>query len=214
MKQLISKPTTDYELSFWQNNQYVVGIDEAGRGPLAGPVVAASVILPYYIDANIGFNDSKKLSEKQREELYELLITVAVDNSVSFVESDMIDEINIRKATLLAMQTCLKSLEKKVNHVFIDGNYFEHKTLPFTTVVKGDSKVLSIAAASVLAKISRDRWMTEVADKDFPQYGFAKHKGYGTREHIEAILNYGICPLHRKTFLRNILAQNPQFTLF
>ncbi|MBS1537468.1 MAG: ribonuclease HII [Bacteroidetes bacterium] len=210
----MSKPTTDYELSFWQNNQYVVGIDEAGRGPLAGPVVAASVILPYYIDANIGFNDSKKLSEKQREELYELLITVAVDNSVSFVESDMIDEINIRKATLLAMQTCLKSLEKKVNHVFIDGNYFEHKTLPFTTVVKGDSKVLSIAAASVLAKISRDRWMTEVADKDFPQYGFAKHKGYGTREHIEAILNYGICPLHRKTFLRNILAQNPQFTLF
>lgn len=214
MSKVVSAPTTDFEQYFWAKSQLVAGVDEAGRGPFAGPVVAAAVILPRFSDANIGFNDSKKLNEKQREELYELLSSYAVHSTVSFIDNTEIDEINIRRATLKAMQTCVDSLRENIDHVFIDGNYFVHDSLDFTTVIKGDGKVLSIAAASIIAKVSRDRWMVEVADTQYPQYGFAKHKGYGTQEHIQAIIKYGACPLHRRTFLRNILAENPQIVLF
>lgn len=214
MSKVISAPTTDFEQYFWAKSQFVAGVDEAGRGPLAGPVVAAAVILPRFSDAGIGFNDSKKLNEKQREELFELLSSFALHSSVTFIDNNEIDEINIRQATLKAMQTCVDSLHENIDHVFIDGNYFEHNSLDFTTVIKGDGKVLSIAAASIIAKVSRDKWMVDVADKQYPQYGFAKHKGYGTAEHVRAIIKHGACPLHRRTFLRNILAENPQIVLF
>jgi ribonuclease HII len=214
VKKNTSIPTTDFEEPFWKNSQFIAGVDEAGRGPLAGPVVAAAVVLPHFSTASLGFNDSKKLSEKQREELYEVIIAIAVDSAVSFVDSQAVDEINIRRATLKAMQRCVDSLSEHISHVFIDGNYFESEMVNFTTVVKGDAKVLSIAAASILAKVSRDRWMVEVADAEYPQYGFARHKGYGTREHVQSIIRYGACPLHRRTFLRNIIAENPQLELF
>ena len=214
MKNNNTFPNIDYELSFWQNNEIVAGVDEAGRGPLAGPVVAAAVILPSNFNISIGINDSKKLNEKQREVIFNLLSNIVVDSNVTFINSEIIDKINIRRATLLAMQKCVTSLNKDISHIFIDGNYFEHEKINFTTIIKGDSKVLSIAAASIMAKVTRDRWMVEVADAEYPKYGFAQHKGYGTREHIQAIIKYGICPLHRKTFLRNIISQNPQITLF
>lgn len=213
MSKHISAPTTDFELPFWKNSQFVAGVDEAGRGPLAGPVVAASVILPLFSEVSLGFNDSKKLNERQRESLFEVVNEIAVQSSVSFIDCEVIDEINIRRATLKAMQSCAGSLNE-ITHVFIDGNYFVHDKLNYTTVVKGDAKVLSIAAASIIAKVTRDRWMVEVADTQYPNYGFAKHKGYGTPEHIRAIIKYGACPLHRRTFLRTILAEHPQLQLF
>ncbi len=213
MSKYISEPTTDFEYPFWSNTQLVAGVDEAGRGPLAGPVVAAAVILPSFSEVSLGFNDSKKLNEKQRESLFGVLAEIAVQSEVSFIDSETIDLINIRRATLKAMQSCVDSLND-IAHVFIDGNYFVHEKQNFTTVVKGDGKVLSIAAASIIAKVSRDRWMIEVADVQYPNYGFAKHKGYGTSEHIKAIIKHGACPLHRRTFLRTILAEHPQLKLF
>lgn len=184
----------------------IAGVDEAGRGPLAGPVYAAAVILRE--DAVIdGINDSKKLSEKKREELYDIIIENALAYSVFSVDEKTIDEVNILNATHMAMNGAVDNLFPKPDFVLIDGNSIKNMSLPHETVVKGDSKSISIAAASILAKVSRDRYITEIAEK-YPEYGFEKHKGYGTKMHNEAILKYGPSPIHRKTFLKKLLGDN------
>lgn len=181
----------------------ICGVDEAGRGPLAGPVCAAAVILPddVYIE---GLNDSKKLSEKRREELYEKITEVALAYNIEMVDEKTIDEINILQATYLAMNRAVDGLKTKPDYVLIDGNRIEGIKLPHETVVKGDAKSISIAAASILAKVTRDRYICEIAD-EYPEYNFKKHKGYGTKEHTEAILKHGPCPIHRLTFLKKLL---------
>ena len=184
---------------------HICGVDEAGRGPLCGPVAAAAVIMPK--DSKIeGVNDSKKLTEKKREELYEKIIKEAVSYSVCLVDHTEIDEINILNATLKAMEQAINGLHIKPDFALIDGNQNRGITTPNKTVVKGDSKSYSIACASILAKVTRDRLMADY-DKMYPEYGFSKHKGYGTKAHYEAIQVYGITPVHRKTFLKKILEQ-------
>ena len=178
----------------------VCGVDEAGRGPLMGPVCAAAVILPPHLDIE-GLNDSKKLSEKKREELYAVITEKAVSCCTAFVSAEEIDEINILNAAMLAMERAIKGLSVPADFALIDGNCKRNITVPALTVVGGDAKVPSIAAASVLAKVSRDRLCREL-NLQYPQYGFAKHKGYGTKEHMEALRKYGPCPVHRKTFLK------------
>lgn len=183
----------------------VCGVDEAGRGPLAGPVYAAAVILP--IGAEIeGLNDSKKLSEKKREELFDVIKNVAVSLSVGIATEKEIDEINILQATFLAMTRAINGLEIPADYAIIDGNRMPNLNIDGETVVKGDGKVMSVAAASIIAKVSRDRFMLKMAEK-YPQYQFQKHKGYGTRLHYEMIEKYGISPIHRKTFLKKILGE-------
>ncbi len=179
--------------------ELVAGIDEAGRGPLAGPVCAAAVILPKDLVID-GINDSKKLTEKKRELLFDVIIKSAIAYSIEFVSPEVIDEINIRQATSLAMHNALKNLETKADYVIIDGNDNIPYEIPFEYVIKGDAKSQTIAAASILAKVSRDRLMTEL-DKEYPEYCFAKHKGYGTKVHIEAIRKSGVSPVHRKSFM-------------
>ena len=186
--------------------KYVCGIDEAGRGPLAGPVYAAAVILPLGLEIE-GLNDSKKISEKKREQLFDVICEKAVDYSIGIATEQEIDEINILNATFLAMHRAVEGLKTKPDYALIDGN--QYPKIPFVaeeTVVKGDAKVMSVAAASILAKVSRDRFMLEMAEK-YPQYGFDKHKGYGTKQHINAIKAFGICPIHRKTFLTKICGE-------
>ena len=181
----------------------IAGVDEAGRGPLAGRVYAAAVIFPENITIN-GINDSKKLSAKKREELFDEITEKALAYSIFYVDEKTIDEINILKATHLAMNGAVNSLPEKPDYVIIDGNSITGMSLPHETIVKGDAKSISIAAASILAKVSRDRYITEMA-KLYPEYGFEKHKGYGTKEHTDAILKYGPSPIHRKTFLKKLL---------
>lgn len=183
----------------------VCGIDEAGRGPLCGPVCAAAVILP--LDCEIeGINDSKKLSEKKREALFDVITEKAIAYSVSMVDAKTIDEINILQATFLAMRTAVENLSVKPDYALIDGNGKPGLSIAEETVVKGDAKSVSIAAASILAKVSRDRYMKE-ADEKFPEYQFAKHKGYGTKLHYEMIAEHGICEEHRRSFLKKILGE-------
>ena len=183
--------------------QSVCGIDEAGRGPLCGPVCAAAVILP--VDCEIeGINDSKKLSEKKREKLYDEITEKAVCYAVSMVPADVIDEINILQATFLAMRNAVSSLCVKPDIALIDGNRKPGLPIEERTIVKGDAKSISIAAASILAKVTRDRYMLE-ADKKYPEYKFAQHKGYGTKLHYEMLNEYGLCPEHRRTFLKKLL---------
>lgn len=178
----------------------ICGIDEAGRGPLCGPVCAAAVILPEgYIPE--GLNDSKKLSEKKRERLFDMIIENAVAYSIRMVSSAEIDEINILQATFKAMRACAESLSPKADFALIDGNRSPSLSIPERLIVKGDAKSPSVAAASILAKVSRDRYML-VLDEKYPEYGFAKHKGYGTKLHYEMIEKFGICPEHRRTFLK------------
>lgn len=184
----------------------IAGVDEAGRGPLAGPVFAACVILPEDCEI-IGINDSKKLSEKKRAELFDEITEKAVDYSIASVDERVIDEINILNATYEAMNKAVDNMTVKPDFVLIDGNSIKNMKTPHETVVKGDAKSISIAAASILAKVSRDRFICEAA-KQYPQYGFEKHKGYGTKIHTEAILKYGPCPLHRKTFLKKLYEKN------
>ncbi len=184
----------------------ICGIDEAGRGPLCGPVCAAAVILP--VDCEIeGINDSKKLSEKKRESLFDIIISKAVAYSVSMVDAKTIDEINILQATFLAMRNAVNGLCVKPDYALIDGNQKPGLDIFQETVVKGDAKSVSIAAASILAKVTRDRYMYEL-DKKYPEYRFAKHKGYGTKLHYEMIYENGICQEHRRTFLKKILGTN------
>lgn len=181
----------------------VCGIDEAGRGPLCGPVCAAAVVLPLDFEIE-GINDSKKLSEKKREKLYDVITENAVAYSVSMVDAKTVDEINILQATFLAMRNAVNGLSVKPDLALIDGNQKPHLEIEERTVVKGDAKSVSIAAASILAKVTRDRYMIEL-DKKYPEYCFSKHKGYGTKLHYEMIEKYGICPEHRKSFLKKIL---------
>jgi ribonuclease HII len=181
----------------------ICGIDEAGRGPLAGPVCAAAVILPEGLVIE-GLNDSKKLSEKKREALFNVITKEAIAYSIAFADEKEIDDINILQATFLAMKRACDGLEIKADYAIIDGNRMPELEIDGETVVKGDGKVPSVAAASILAKVSRDRLMYEY-DKKYPEYQFAKHKGYGTKIHNEAILKYGPCEIHRMTFLKNLL---------
>ena len=181
----------------------LAGVDEAGRGPLAGPVTAAAVVLPE--DAVIdGLNDSKKLSEKRREELFDVIRDKALAYAVYSVDEKRIDEINILQATFEAMRGAVGALDVIPDLVLVDGNRSPGLELPCETVVKGDSKSMLIAAASILAKVTRDRYMRRMAEI-YPGYGFEKHKGYGTKAHYEAIERLGLCDIHRRTFLKNIL---------
>ena len=182
----------------------ICGVDEAGRVPLAGPVCAAAVILPE--DAVIeGLDDSKKLTEKKRERLYDIIKQTAVAYSVAYGTLEEIETVNILEATYLAMNRAIEGLTVKPDFALIDGNRVPRGIkIPCETIVKGDSKSMSVAAASVLAKVTRDRLMLEY-DKKYPEYNFKKHKGYGTKEHTELIKQYGPCEIHRLSFLKNIL---------
>lgn len=180
--------------------QVICGVDEAGRGPLAGPVCAAAVILPKHAELP-GLTDSKKLTDKKRRELYPLIMEQAVAYGIGFATEQEIDEINILQATFLAMQRALDQLTVKPDLALIDGNREKDFGIPVKTVVKGDSLSANIAAASILAKVTRDNLMVEMAEK-FPQYGFEIHKGYGTKAHYAALREYGASPIHRMTFLK------------
>ena len=183
--------------------EVVCGVDEAGRGPLCGPVCAAAVILP--MDCEIeGINDSKKLSEKKRDMLYDIIKEKALAYSVVMVDAKTIDEINILQATFKAMREAVESLSIKADIALIDGNQKPGLSIEERTLVKGDAKSISIAAASILAKVTRDRYCIEM-DEKYPQYQFAKHKGYGTKLHYEMIAEHGICEEHRRSFLKKIL---------
>ena len=183
--------------------QSICGIDEAGRGPLAGPVFAAAVILRpgQYIE---GVNDSKKLSEKKREQLFDVICREAVSFGIGFATEAEIDEINILQATFLAMRRAQEQLSPAADFAIVDGNRMPPLLIPGETVIKGDGLSASVAAASILAKVSRDRLMLEL-DKRYPEYQFAKHKGYGTALHRELLLRYGPSPVHRASFLKKIL---------
>lgn len=178
----------------------IAGIDEAGRGPLAGPVCAAAVILPKDLEIP-GLNDSKKLTDKRRRELFPLIKEQAIAYGIAFASEQEIDELNILQATFLAMQRALDQLEGKADFALIDGNRETDFGLEVMTVVKGDSRSANIAAASILAKVTRDNLMEELA-KEYPEYGFEIHKGYGTKAHYAAIMQHGASPVHRKTFLK------------
>lgn len=196
-----------YEIEAHENGYTVVcGVDEAGRGPLAGPVFAAAVILPQNYTHEI-LNDSKKLSEKKRDIVYDDIIRDAVAYSVGIATEKEIDEINILNATFLAMKRAVDGLSIKPDLAYIDGNQYPKTGVKEVTIVKGDSKCMSVAAASIIAKVSRDRFMLEIAE-EYPQYEFAKHKGYGTKLHYEMIEKYGVSPVHRRSFLKKILGEN------
>lgn len=188
---------------FEQGFGTVAGVDEAGRGPLAGDVYAAAVILPRGICIE-GLNDSKKLSEKKRERLFDEICACAVSYAVATASVAEIDEINIRNATYLAMNRALSALSVPPEYVIVDGDCITNCTFPHECVIKGDAKSASIAAASILAKVSRDRKMIEL-DEKYPEYGFAKHKGYGTKVHIAALKEHGACEIHRKTFIKKFV---------
>lgn len=184
----------------------ICGIDEAGRGPLAGPVHAAAVILPIGLEIE-GLNDSKKLSEKKREQLFDIICEKAIDYSIGVATEKEIDEINILNATFLAMHRAVEGLKIRPDYALIDGN--QYPKIPFVTeetVVKGDAKSMSIAAASILAKVSRDRFMLEKT-KEFPQYEFERHKGYGTKLHYDKIREFGPSPIHRMSFLKKFYGE-------
>ena len=179
----------------------VCGIDEAGRGPLAGPVCAAAVILPKGCVIE-GVNDSKKLTEKKREALFDIIKEKALAYSIAVADEKEIDEVNILQATYLAMRRAFEGLEIKPDMALVDGNRDPILGIPTKTIVKGDANSMSIAAASILAKVTRDRFMLEM-DEKYPEYQFAKHKGYGTKLHYEMLAKYGASEIHRKTFLRS-----------
>ena len=180
----------------------VCGVDEAGRGPRAGPVCAAAVILPEGVIID-GVNDSKKLSEKKRESLFDVIREQALSYSIAYATVDEIEEINILNATMLAMRRAIDGLDIKADYAMIDGNKIPPIDIDAECIVKGDAKSMSIACASILAKVSRDRLLYKYAE-EYPMYGFDKHKGYGTKAHREAILKYGPCPYHRKSFLKKL----------
>lgn len=180
--------------------EIICGVDEAGRGPLAGPVCAAAVILPRDLEIE-GLNDSKKLTEKRRELLYDIIVEKAIAYGIAFASEQEIDAINILQATFLAMRRALEALSVKPDMVLVDGNREPDLAMPLKTIVKGDSLSANIAAASILAKVTRDRFMLE-QDALYPQYGFAIHKGYGTKAHYTALTNHGACPIHRLSFLK------------
>ncbi len=184
----------------------ICGVDEAGRGPLAGPVCAAAVILPPNLELE-GLNDSKKLSEKRREALYPLICEQALAYGIAFASEQEIDELNILQATFLAMRRAVGQLGLKPDLALVDGNREpDFGDIPVRTIIKGDSRSANIAAASILAKVTRDRFMLE-QDAVYPQYGFAVHKGYGTQKHYAALREFGPCPIHRRSFLKKFYGE-------
>ena len=185
---------------------HICGVDEAGRGPLAGPVCAAAVILPEGCIIE-GVNDSKKLTEKKREALFDVIIETAVSCSIAFGTVEEIERDNILAATMNTMRRAVEGLSVKADFAMIDGNRIPPLDIPSSCIVGGDAKSMSIAAASILAKVSRDRLMLKYAEQ-YPEYAFEKHKGYGTKLHVERILEYGECPIHRPSFLKKIYAKN------
>lgn len=191
----------DYEKEYmFKGCKYIAGIDEAGRGPLAGPVCVASVIMPLDEDSIIeGINDSKKLSEKKRDLLYDKIMERAIAYHIELVDEETIDKINILNATKVGMMVCINELSIKPDVVLIDAVKID-SDVETVSIIKGDQLSYSIACASILAKVTRDRLMLEI-DKEYPEYGFAKHKGYGTKAHIEALKKYGKCPRHRNSFI-------------
>ena len=201
------------EVNLWEieNSLYaqgytaICGVDEAGRGPLAGPVCAGAVILPRGLEIP-GLNDSKKLTDKKRRELYPIIKEQALAWGIGFASHEEIDELNILQATYLAMSRAIQALEGKADFALIDGNRAKDFGIPLKTVVKGDSLSASIAAASVLAKVARDDIMLEMA-KEYPEYGFEVHKGYGTKQHYEALRQHGHCPIHRMSFLKKFYGE-------
>jgi Ribonuclease HII len=189
----------EIERALWlQGIEHIAGVDEAGRGPLAGPVVAAAVVFPRDLIIE-HVDDSKKCTAKQREELFTLILEQAICVGVGIVDHEVIDRINILQATILAMRKSIENMNIQPEYAIIDGNSFKHETLKFQNIIRGDEKSFTIAAASIVAKVTRDRLMRDL-DIQFPQYGFAQHKGYGTRQHIEAIRTYGLCEIHRRSF--------------
>ena len=202
-----------YEQEQWnQGFDTICGVDEAGAGPLAGPVYAAAVILPRELDIS-GLNDSKKLTEKKREALFDIITARAVSYSIQRVEAAEIDEIDILNARMKAMQLAIDGLSLRPDMALIDGNRDHGSrfavTAPHVTIVGGDGKSASIAAASILAKVSRDRYVSTELNAQYPQYQFAKHKGYGTKLHYQMLDQYGPCPAHRVTFLKKWEARKP-----
>lgn len=194
----------NYEKELYEKGiEYIAGIDEAGRGPLCGPVVSAAVILKKgdYIE---GVNDSKKLSEKKREKLFDEINERAVAIGIGIVDERTIDEINILEATRLAMKKAVENLQVKPEHVLVDAEKKVPIEVPYTPIIKGDALSVSIAAASIIAKVTRDRMLYEM-DKKYPEYGFAKNKGYGTKAHVEAIKQYGLTEIHRKSFCKKFI---------
>lgn len=192
--------------AFEEGYSLVCGVDEAGRGPLAGPVCAAAVILPPDLEIE-GLNDSKKLSDKRRRELYDVITEQAIAYGIAMVDEKVIDEINILQATFRAMRQAVEQLSEKPALALVDGNREpDFGDIPVKTIVKGDSLSANIAAASILAKVTRDRFMEE-QDAIYPQYGFSVHKGYGTKAHYAALREYGACPIHRRTFLKKFYGE-------
>lgn len=190
---------------FSDDIKIICGVDEAGRGPLAGPVCAAAVILPPNVEIP-GLNDSKKLTDKKRRELFPIIKEMAISYGIGYASHEEIDQINILQATYLAMERALAQLDPKPDLALIDGNRAKDFGIPVKTVIKGDSLSASIAAASVLAKVSRDDLMLQLAE-EYPQYGFEIHKGYGTKAHYEALRTYGHSPVHRMTFLKKFYGE-------
>lgn len=192
-------------LAYNKGYRYVCGVDEAGRGPLAGPVCAAAVILPENTVIE-GVNDSKKLTEKKREQLFDVIKETALSYSIAFAGVEEIESLNILNATMLAMKRAVEGLDVPADFAYIDGNKLPPLDIPCEYIIKGDARSMSVAAASILAKVSRDRLMLSFAE-EYPQYRFEKHKGYGTKLHTDMIKEYGPCPVHRISFLGNILGK-------
>lgn len=190
---------------FAEGYQIICGVDEAGRGPLAGPVCAAAVILPRELEIP-GLNDSKKLTDKKRRELFPIIKESALAYGIAFADHEEIDQINILQATYLAMERAMSQLSQKPDLALIDGNRAKDFGLPVKTVIHGDSLSASIAAASILAKVTRDDYMEKMA-LEYPQYGFEVHKAYGTKAHYDALRQYGPCPIHRMSFLKKFYGQ-------
>lgn len=192
-------PTLEFEDACWgEGFEHIAGVDEAGRGPLAGPVVAAAVILPKGMSID-GVNDSKKLSAKQREVMFHKIYEHALSVGVGIVSHEVIDRINIYQASILAMRKAVEKLTIAPSIVLADGNSFKHESWRYQNIIDGDAKSITIAAASVIAKVTRDSLMREYHEQ-FPLYGFDRHKGYGTKSHMEALRQYGMCPIHRRSF--------------
>lgn len=197
------KEISKYETELYQKGKtFIAGIDEVGRGPLAGPVMTCAVILPK--DCNVlGINDSKKLSASQRENICIQLKKIAIDISISKLEADEIDKINILQSVYKSMKQSVNNLNTKPDIVLVDAVSIPNINVEQLSIVKGDAKSISIAAASIIAKVTRDKLMDEYSKK-YPEYGFERNKGYGTKEHIDAIKEYGLCPIHRRTFVKNL----------
>lgn len=198
-------PDFSFEKIYWHKKKIVAGCDEAGRGPLAGPVFAASIVFHQNATIPDNLNDSKKLSHKEREKIFEEITESEIDYNITAKDNNFIDKYNILQASIIAINEASDGLKIKPNHLLVDGNKF-HSKFSFTTIVKGDTISNSIAAASILAKVARDRFMLEL-DSEFPEYGFASHKGYPTKKHFEALDKYGPSKYHRISFLKKYFAR-------